>query len=333
MKAMVLERPSEVTANPLRLQERAVPQPGSGQVLVEVRVCGVCRTDLHVVEGELPDIKLPLVPGHQAVGVVNRVGPGVADVKVGDRVGIAWLQGTCGTCEFCRTGRENLCRGARFTGYQVDGGYAEFALVSAGFAYPIPRVFRDDEAAPLLCAGIIGYRALRLSGIKPGQRLGLYGFGASAHIAIQIARYWGCDVYVCSLKPEHRALARELGAKWVGGAPDAPPEPLHGSIIFAPAGELVPPALRALERGGTLALAGIHMTPIPSLDYDREVFGERMIRSVTANTREDGIELLRTAAEIPIRPVTTCFPLEQANRALQELKAGSFKGAAVLTMA
>lgn len=333
MKAMVLERSSAVSANPLRLQERPVPEPGAGQVLVQVRVCGVCRTDLHVVEGELPDIALPIVPGHQAVGIVHRLGRDVAGVKEGDRVGIAWLQGTCGRCEFCRAGRENLCREARFTGYQVDGGYAEYALVSDDFAYSIPQAFRDEEAAPLLCAGIIGYRALRLSGILPGQRLGLYGFGASAHIAIQIARYWGCEVYVCSLKPEHRALARELGAKWVGGAADAPPDPLHGSIIFAPAGELVPPALRALERGGTLALAGIHMSPIPSLDYDREVFGERVIRSVTANTRQDGIEFLRTAAEVPIRTVTTRFPLEHANRALQELKAGAFKGAAVLTVA
>jgi propanol-preferring alcohol dehydrogenase len=223
-----------------------------------------------------------------------------------------------------------LCEAARFTGYQVDGGYAEYAVAPARFAYPIPRVFSDDEAAPLLCAGIIGYRALRLSGIKPGQRLGLYGFGAAAHIAIQIARHWGCQVYVSSLKAEHRELAKQLGAVWVGGASDMPPEPLHGSIIFAPAGELVPPALRALERGGTLALAGIHMSPIPPLDYDSEVFGERAIRSVTANTRQDGLDFLREAAAIPIKPHTVRFPLEDANRALQALKAGSFQGAAVL---
>jgi propanol-preferring alcohol dehydrogenase len=332
MKAMVLNQTSDVSRNPLQLQDRPTPNPKSGEILAKIHVCGVCRTDLHVVEGELPDTVLPIVPGHQAVGTVVRLGAGVSELKEGDRVGIAWLQDTCGKCEFCTSERENLCLQARFTGYQVDGGYAEYAVVPAQFAYPIPAVFSDDEAAPLLCAGIIGYRALRLSGIKPGQRLGLYGFGASAHIAIQIARHWGCQVYVSSLKREHQELARQLGAVWVGGATETLPDKLHGSIIFAPAGELVPPALRALERGGTLALAGIHMSPIPSLDYDREVFGERVIRSVTANTRQDGIDLFREAAAIPIKPHTVRFPLEEANRALQELKAGTFQGAAVLTM-
>lgn len=332
MKSMVLDHTGDVSSHPLQLRDQPVPTPQSAQVLVKIHVCGVCRTDLHVVEGELPDPKLPLTPGHQAVGTVVQVGPEVSEIKEGDRVGIAWLQGTCGQCEFCTSGRENLCLKAKFTGYQVDGGYAEYAVVPAQFAYPIPSIFSDDEAAPLLCAGIIGYRALRLSGIKPGRRLGLYGFGASAHIAIQIARHWGCQVYVSSLKREHQELARQLGAVWVGGATDTPPEKLHGSIIFAPAGELVPPALRALERGGTLALAGIHMSPIPSLDYDRDVFGERVIRSVTANTRQDGIDLLREAAAIPIKPHTIRFPLEEANRALHELKAGSFQGAAVLAV-
>jgi propanol-preferring alcohol dehydrogenase len=329
---MVLSRTDDVSRNPLQLQERSVPEPGPDQLLVKIHVCGVCRTDLHVVEGELADTTLPLIPGHQAVGTVVRVGAWVSERKEGDRVGIAWLQGTCGSCEFCIDGRENLCAKARFTGYQVDGGYAEYAVVPARFAYPIPPIFSDDEAAPLLCAGIIGYRALRLSGIKPGQRLGLYGFGASAHIAIQVARHWGCQVYVSSLKAEHQQLARQLGAVWVGGATDMPPDRLHGSIIFAPAGELVPPALRALERGGTLALAGIHMSPIPSLDYDREVFGERVIRSVTANTRQDGLDLLHEAAAIPIKPHTVRFPLDEANRALREVKAGSFQGAAVLSV-
>jgi propanol-preferring alcohol dehydrogenase len=332
MKAMVLNQANDVSTSPLRLHDRSIPVPNAGQILVKIHVCGVCRTDLHVVEGELPDVALPLIPGHQAVGTVVQVGAKVSEIKEGDRVGIAWLQGTCGRCEFCTSGRENLCLQASFTGYQVDGGYAEYAVVPAQFAYPIPSVFSDEEAAPLLCAGIIGYRALRLSGIKPGQRLGLYGFGASAHIAIQIARHWGCRVYVSSLKPEHQALARQLGAAWVGGAMEMPPDKLHGSIIFAPAGELVPPALRALDRGGTVALAGIHMSPIPSLDYDRDVFGERVIRSVTANTRQDGIDLLREAATIPIKPHTIRFPLEQANRALQELKAGTFQGAAVLAI-
>jgi len=309
-----------------------MPTPGPGEVLVKVHVCGVCRTDLHVVEGELSDSKLPLIPGHEAVGTVCRLGKGVTDVKEGDRVGIAWLQGTCERCEFCASERENLCLKARFTGYQVDGGYAEYAVVQERFAYRISSAFSDDEAAPLLCAGIIGYRALRLSGIKPGQRLGLYGFGASAHIAIQIARHWGCQVYVSSLKAEHRELARQLGAVWVGGSTETPPGKLHGAIIFAPAGELVPPALRALDRGGTLALAGIHMSPIPPLDYDREIFGERVIRSVTANTRQDGLDLLSEAAAIPIKPRTVRFRLEEANKALQLLKAGSFQGAAVLAL-
>ena len=332
MKVMLLDHTGDVANNPLQLRDLPLPRPGHGEVLVKVHVCAVCRTDLHVIEGELPDVKRPLVPGHQVVGTVAQTGAGVIDVREGDRVGIAWLQGTCGACEFCRSGRENLCLKARFTGYQVDGGYAEYAVVPAHFAYPIPPTFADEEAAPLLCAGIIGYRALRLSGIKPQQRLGLYGFGASAHIAIQIARHWGCDVYVSSLKAEHQTLARELGAVWVGGAHDAPPDPLHGSIIFAPAGELVPPALRALERGGTLALAGIHMSAIPSIDYDRELFGERILRSVTANTRQDGLDLLREAAAIPLTPRTVRFPLPQANQALQALKAGSFQGAAVLTI-
>ena len=332
MNAMVLTQTGDVSCNQLELRECATPTPGPKQVLVKIHVCGVCRTDLHVVEGELPHVLLPVIPGHQAVGTVTRIGREVQDIREGDRVGIAWLQGTCQECEFCTSGRENLCEAARFTGYQIDGGYAEYAVVPARFAYPIPPVFEDDEAAPLLCAGIIGYRALRLSGIQPGQRLGLYGFGASAHIAIQIARHWGCQIYVSSLKAEHQQLAKQLGAVWVGGATEMPPDKLHGSIIFAPAGELVPPALRALERGGTLALAGIHMSPIPSLDYDRDVFGERVIRSVTANTRQDGLDLLREAAAIRIKPHTVRFPLADANKALQALKAGAFQGAAVLTM-
>ncbi len=329
---MVLEKPGEVATAPLALRDVPAPEVGRGQVRIRVRVCGVCRTDLHIVEGELPPGKQPVIPGHQVVGIVDQVGKEVAGVKEGDRVGIAWLQETCGRCEFCANGRENLCVAAKFTGYHVDGGYAEWAVVPARFAYPVPPIFSDDETAPLLCAGIIGYRALRLSGVKPGQRLGLYGFGASAHIAIQVARHWGCPVYVCSLKEEHRALARELGAVWVGGAADPPPDKLHGAIIFAPAGDLVPPALRALERGGTLALAGIHMSPIPPLDYDTELFGERVVRSVTANTKQDGLDLLREAAAIPIRPRTQRFRLEEANQALQALKAGRIKGAGVLVL-
>ena len=332
MKAMLLEQDGDVTTNPLRMRDLSLPEPAPGQVRVKVTICGVCRTDLHVVEGELPPSTRPIVPGHETVGIVDQVGPGVTLFKEGDRVGIAWLQATCRTCEFCQTGRENLCAQATFTGYHVNGGYAEYALVSERFAYPIPDIFSDEEAAPLLCAGIIGYRALRRSRVQPGQRLGLYGFGASAHITIQIARHWGCEVYVCSLREEHRNLARQLGEAWVGEAADMPPATLHSAIMFAPAGELISPALRALEKGGTLALAGIYMTPIPSLDYTLDLFQERTLQSVTANTRQDGLDLLREAAAIPIRTHTTSFPLEHANIALQELKSGTIQGAAVLSI-
>ena len=330
---MLLRRPAEAESHPLAAEDVPFPDPGPDDVRVQVRVCGVCRTDLHIVEGDLPPAKQPVIPGHEVVGIVDRVGSRVRTVKEGDRVGIAWLQHTCGRCEFCLDRQENLCLHAKFTGYHVDGGYADYAVAPEAYTYPIPSAFSDDEAAPLLCAGIIGYRALRLSAVKPGQRLGLYGFGASAHIAIQVARHWGCTVFVCSLREEHRALARELGAVWVGGAADAPPEKLHGAIMFAPAGELVPPALRALRRGGTLAIAGIHLSPIPALDYDNDLFGERTIRSVTANTRQDGLDLLQEAAAIPIRTHTQRFKLEEANQALQALKAGTIKGAGVLQVA
>ena len=329
---MVLKGPADAGHSPLVLEDLPTPMPAHDQVRVRVRVCGVCRTDLHIVEGDLPPAKRPVIPGHEVVGTVDMVGKDVRSVKEGDRVGLAWLQHTCGRCEFCLDRQENLCLQARFTGYHVDGGYAEYAVAPASYAYPVPGALTDDEAAPLLCAGIIGYRALRLSGVKPGQRLGLYGFGASAHITIQVARSWGCAVFVCSLREEHRALARELGAVWVGGADESLPEQVHGAILFAPAGELVTPALRALRRGGTLAIAGIHLSPIPAIDYDRDLFGERAIRSVTANTRQDGLDLLREAAAIPIRPQTQRFKLEDANAALQVLKAGTIRGAGVLSV-
>ena len=332
MKAMLLETDGDITTNPLKVHDLPIPLPGPGQMRVKVHVCGVCRTDLHVVEGELPASTRPIIPGHETVGIVDQLGPGVTQFKEGDRVGIAWLQNTCQICQFCQSGRENLCERATFSGYHVNGGYAEYALASERFTYPIPDIFSDEEAAPLLCAGIIGYRALRRSQVQPGQRLGLYGFGASAHITIQIARHWGCEVYVCSLREEHRNLARQLGAVWVGEASDMPPETLHSAIMFAPAGELVPPALRALEKGGTLAVAGIYLTPIPSLDYTLDLFYERTLQSVTANTRQDGLDLLREAAAIPIRTHTTSLPLERANIALQELKAGTIQGAAVLSV-
>ena len=333
MRAMLLRQTADAGRNPLVLEDVPVPDPGPGEVRVRVRVCGVCRTDLHIVEGDLPPAKQPVVPGHEVVGIVDRVGAGVRTIKEGDRVGIAWLRSTCGDCEFCRDRQENLCLQAQFTGYHVDGGYAEYAVAPAAFVYPIPAAFTDEDVAPLLCAGIIGYRALRLSGVKPGQRLGLYGFGASAHIAIQVARHWDCEVFVSSLREEHRALARELGAAWVGGAAESPPEKLHGAILFAPAGELVPPALRALRRGGTLAIAGIHLSSIPTIDYDHDLFGERTIRSVTANTKQDGLDLLRESAAIPIHTRTQRFRLEDANAALQALKAGTIRGAGVLTVA
>lgn len=332
MRAMMLEHEGVVTTNPLQMRDLPLPEPGFGQVRVKIHVCGVCRTDLHVIEGELPRSTRPIVPGHEIIGVVDQVGEGVTLIQEGDRVGIAWLQATCGTCEFCQSGRENLCPYATFTGYHVHGGYAEYALVSEQFAYPIPSIFTDQEAAPLMCAGIIGYRALRRSQVKPGQRLGLYGFGASAHITIQIARHWGCSVYVCSLREEHRNLARQLGAVWVGEAADMPPAKLHSAIIFAPAGELVPSALRALDKGGTLALAGIYMSTIPALDYTQDLFQERTLQSVTANTRQDGLDLLKEAAAIPIRTHTVPFPLQDANLALQQLKSGRIQGAGVLSI-
>lgn len=329
---MILDQHADVGTAPLKLREVPIPEPDPGYVRVKVRVCGVCRTDLHVVEGELAPCARPIIPGHQAVGVVDHLGAGVTTLTLGDRVGIAWLQGTCETCAFCTTGRENLCEAATFSGYHVHGGFADYALVSARFAYPIPSIFSDAEAAPLLCAGMIGYRALRRSRLKPGQRLGLYGFGASAHLTIQIARHWGCPVYVFSHRAEHQQLAKQLGATWVGQSTEAPPEKLHASIIFAPVGHLVPLALQALERGGTVAMAGIYSSDIPSLVYDRDLFQERTLQSVTANTRQDGLDFFRLAAEIPLRTHTHAFRLEEANHALQALKAGKINGAGVLTI-
>jgi propanol-preferring alcohol dehydrogenase len=327
---MVVTGVAPIEAAPLRQEERPDPEPGPGEVRLRVSACGVCRTDLHLVEGDLADAPLPAVPGHQVVGRVDRLGAGAIGPREGERAGIAWLQGTCGACEFCAEGRENLCRRPRFTGFHVPGGYAGYCVAPARWTYRIPEIFGDEEATPLLCAGVIGYRALRLSGVGPGERLGIYGFGNSAHVTIQVARRRGCEVFVLSRREEHRALARELGAAWVGGDRDVPPVPLHGAILFAPAGELVPVALRALRPGGTLACAGIHMTPIPAIDYDRDLFEERVLRSVTANTRQDALDLLTEAAAIPIRTRTRVYPLEEANRALQDLKAGRLQGSAVL---
>ena len=327
---MELQQPTPVESAPLRAVDRPIPDPRDGEIRVRVRMCGVCRTDLHVVEGELPARHPRIVPGHQVVGVVDRLGPGATRFALGDRVGIAWLRSTCGVCAFCRRGDENLCPLARFTGYDEDGGYAEYAVVREDFAYALPSSVGDAEAAPLLCAGIIGYRALRRAEIRPGCRLGLYGFGGSAHIAIQVARHLGCRVFVMTREAKHRRLAAALGAEWTGAATDSPPEQLDSAVLFAPAGTLVPAALEALDRGGTLALAGIYLSQVPPLDYQRHLFYERTLRSVTANTRRDGEELLRLAAEIPLRPHTVPFDLEDANLALQQLKHDGFEGAAVL---
>lgn len=340
MKVMLLRRPRPAEERPLELADLPLPEPGPGQVRIRVRACGVCHTDLHTVEGDLPLPRLPLVPGHQIVGVVEARGPALSEVEgggtsrleIGQRVGVPWLYRTCGGCEFCRRGLENLCAEARFTGLHADGGYAETMVAHQDFAYPIPEGFSDVEAAPLLCAGIIGYRALRLSGVRPGQRLGMYGFGGSAHVTIQVARHWGCEVYVFTRSEGHRRLARELGAAWVGGAEDTPPAKMHSSIIFAPAGRLVPEALRVLERGGTLALAGVTMTPIPELDYDRLLYWERTVRSVANFTRQDAEELLRVAAEIPIQTTVQTFPLEAANEALLALKQSEIDGVGVLVV-
>lgn len=332
MKAMLLNSPAPIDEAPLAVGRAPEPKPGTNDILVRVHICGVCHTDLHEVEGELPTLRRPTIPGHQIVGTVAARGASAKRFDIGDKVGIAWLHDTCGTCDFCSTDRENLCEAARFTGWTVDGGYAEFATIPEDFAYPIPDGFPDEQAAPLLCGGIIGYRALRISGVKPAQRLGLYGFGASAHIAIQVARYWGCEVYVFTRSEANRRLARALGAVWAGGAQDASPARMHSSIIFAPAGPLVPAALEILEKGGTLALAGIYMTPVPSMDYAKHLYDERCIRSVANATRRDGEELLALAARIPIRTSITSFPLEQANEALLALKTGKISGAAVLTI-
>lgn len=332
MKACLLNAPAKVETNPLQFAEAPAPRPENGEVLIRVHACGVCRTDLHVVEGELPPRKLPVIPGHQVVGTVEKLGEGARRFAVGTRVGVAWLHKADGVCEYCQRGEENLCDDPTFTGYSVNGGYAEYVVAPEDFVYAIPAQFSDEQAAPLLCAGIIGFRSLRLSGIQSGGRLGFYGFGAAAHVAIQVARHWNAKVYASTRDARHRKLAIELGAEWAGGTFDAPPEKLDAAIVFAPAGEIVPAALAALRKGGVLVLGGIHMSPIPSFSYDL-LYQERMIRSVANNTRKDGEDFLRVAAEIPIQMHTQIFPLRDANRALNALKNDGIEGAAVLRVA
>ncbi len=331
MRACILDSPAGIETSPLRMADVPKPHPGRGEVLVHTRVCGVCRTDLHVVEGELAQQKSPITPGHQVVGVVEENGAGASRFAIGSRVGVPWLYQTDGTCEYCRSGRENLCENARFTGWMVDGGYAEYLVAPEAFVYALPEGFADLHVAPLLCAGIIGFRTLRLSGVQPGGTLAMYGFGAAAHVAIQVAQYWGIKVYAFSRDQRHQELASDLGAVWTGGSFDEPPVKLDAALIFAPAGELVPAALRILKRGGTVSIGGIHMSPIPALDYNL-LYHERVIRSVANNTRKDGEDFLEVAAAIPIHTEVQPFPLEEANQALNALKNDAIRGAAVLTV-
>ena len=329
MQAMILKEPRPVEENPLSAVEMSEPTPGPGEIRIRVRACGVCHTDLHTVEGELDLPRLPVIPGHQIVGVVDQLGANVTRFRLGDRVGVAWLYSTCGQCDFCQRGLENLCDEAHFTGLHADGGYAQHTVVPAAFAYSIPSAFPDLQAAPLLCAGIIGYRSLRRSEIQPGQRLGLYGFGASAHVTIQVARHWGCEVFVFTRSEEHKRHARELGAAWVGEAQDDPPAPLDSAITFAPVGWIVPEALRMLRKGGTLAINAIHMSPIPQMKYSL-IYHERTLRSVANMTRQDAEELLQLAAQISIHTEVEVYPLAEANQVLQRLKDSQVRGAAVL---
>ncbi|MBV8576361.1 MAG: zinc-dependent alcohol dehydrogenase family protein [Acetobacteraceae bacterium] len=314
---------------PLRLSCVASPSPGPGQVLIRVHACAVCRTDLHVVDADLTEPKLPLIPGHEIIGTVAGAGEGVERFRVGDRVGVPWLGWTCGVCAFCRSGRENLCAQARFTGYQIDGGYAEEAVADQRFCFPIPAEYSDLEAAPLLCAGLIGYRSLRMTG--EAKRLGLYGFGAAAHIIAQVARWQGREVYAFTTPgdAEAQAFARELGAVWAGGSDELGPVPLAAAIIFAPVGPLVPAALRATERGGIVVCAGIHMSQIPAFPYDI-LWGERVVRSVANLTRQDGEEFLALAPRVPVKTRPLEYRLEEANQALDDLRHGRIEGAAVL---
>jgi propanol-preferring alcohol dehydrogenase len=329
MKAAVLRLSAPIAERPLRIEERTPPLPAAGEVLLRVRACGVCRTDLHVVEGDLPAHLRPVIPGHQIVGVVERCGEGVS-LALGTRVGVSWLGGTDGTCAYCRRGAENLCDAPTFTGYDVNGGYAEFAVARADFTYELPEELDDLHAAPLLCAGIIGFRALRVAGVQPGEYVGLYGFGASAHLALPVLKAWGCRIAVASRGERHRAFAKRLGADWIGGPLERPPEPLDRAVTFAPAGDVVIAALGALRKGGVVAINAIHLDNVPAFDYDSLLWGERQIRSVANMTRDDARDFIKLAGDIHLKPEITTFPLDRANDALAAVREERIDGAAVI---
>jgi alcohol dehydrogenase, propanol-preferring len=328
MKAASLTSPQDASKHPLRIEHLQQPRPDLGQVLLRIRACGVCRTDLHIVEGDLPQRRPRLIPGHQIVGEV--VDGGTPQLAVGTRVGVSWIGGTDGSCWYCHRGLENLCDSPTFTGYTVDGGYAEFAVARADFVFPLPKAFDDLHAAPLLCAGIIGFRSLRVAGVEPGERVGLFGFGASAHLAVAVLRAWNCTVYVSTRGASHRQLAASLGADWVGGETDKPPVQLDRAVTFAPSGEVVVSALASLRKGGVVAINAIHLDRIPEFDYDQLLWGERQLRSVTNMTRSDAHDFLRIASELNFQPKVTAFSLDQANEALLAVKRDAVDGAAVI---
>lgn len=332
MKAMRLLKAAAIETSPLQLMDMPVPEPGEGEVLLRILACGVCRTDLHLIEGEIPSARYPIIPGHQIVGMIEGFGPDCALFKPGDRVGLGWLGSTCHECDFCRAGKENLCDDPAFTGVHCNGGYAQYMTARESFLYPLPEEISAQSAAPLLCAGIIGLRALKLSGVKRKGKLALYGFGGSAHITLQVAKHWDCEVHVFTRSQEHQALAMQSGAASANNISQESPEKFDAAILFAPSGAVIPQAMQSLKKGGTLALAGIHVSDIPALDYNEHLFYEKKLLSVTANTRQDGRELLQLARAIPIKTATQAFPLAQANEALQGLKRGRINGTAVLVM-
>lgn len=330
MRAAVLHHTAPISDRPLAIEEVPVPEPGAGEVLLKVEACGVCRTDLHITAGELPPLRAAVTPGHQIVGRVEKLGVGVASVRAGERAGVSWLGGTDGNCLLCRKGRENLCDHPTYTGYSVDGGYAEYAVARADFLIPLPAEAAASDLAPLLCAGIIGFRSLRVAEVAPGDRVGLFGFGASAHLAIEVLQSWNCEVYVSTRGASHQHLARERGATWVGDATERPPVPLDCAVTFAPSGDVVLAALASLRKGGIVAINAIHLDRMPQFDYDKLLWGERQIRSVANMTREDGRDFVALAAKIRIRPQTTCFGLDAVNEALLAVSNDAIDGAGVV---